>query len=263
MSPYSSCPGGSELWNWLKAVPAHPTQLAWCHTTDAYRLRSIVKAGMLSPTHCPVFREDLLYFFYGRPAYRYEGPDSLALAAKAPVVIVCSPNLVDLGTRIFPFDSGAFEHRYKKWLHSDMTLRDFELACGDDAPSRHVQAFFGTNNDYMLLNALTPGPPCPGHFEVESMTRMIADTSADPADDRRLAVELQVATPVPFDASSIISIIVPDELTQVAWFNDYFAGPGMGIDVQTYPLALLRRASHYQVALEQKVMEIQKNRGLL
>jgi hypothetical protein len=187
----------------------------------------------------------------------------VAHTGKAPVVIVLEPNLITKGTRLFPFDTGAFDQRYKKWLHPAMGLPDFELECGDSAPARHVQAFFGSNAGYLDLKGIVPPPVCTGSFEAESIVKMIHDTSAYSADDRRMAVELQVGSPVPIDAAHVIALIVPDELTQAGWFSDFAIGQGKNIEIETYELALLRRASHYQVLLEEKAAGIQRNRGLM
>lgn len=70
MAPYVSVGGASPLWKWLSTVDPVAKRLAWCHTTDAFRLRKIIAEGAFSPSHCDVFDEDLLYFFYGRPAFR-------------------------------------------------------------------------------------------------------------------------------------------------------------------------------------------------
>lgn len=262
MATYASHPGGSELWQWLKGVPPFPKQLAWCHTTDAYHLRTIIKTGLFEPSPCTVFDQKLLYFFYGRPAYRSESADSLMHTAKAPVVIVLAPGLITKGTRLFPFDTGAFKSRYKSWLYPDMELSDFELACSDNAPERHVQAFFGSNLDYLQLKGVEPPPACQGSFEAESIVKLIKDESNESADDRRIAVELQLDAPIAFDASTVMALIVPDELTQATWLEAFAAGAGAGVALHTYPLAVVRRASHYQVFLEEMVAEIQKDRGL-
>jgi hypothetical protein len=46
------------------------TELPLVHTTEYFRLASIQASNMLQTDHCSIFKEPLLYFFYGRPAYR-------------------------------------------------------------------------------------------------------------------------------------------------------------------------------------------------
>jgi hypothetical protein len=38
--------------------------------TDGYSFRDIMGCGALVPSHCPIFDCELVYLFYGRPAYR-------------------------------------------------------------------------------------------------------------------------------------------------------------------------------------------------
>ena len=40
------------------------------HSTTCENAENILENNLLSATHCGVFGTDLLYFFYGKPAYR-------------------------------------------------------------------------------------------------------------------------------------------------------------------------------------------------
>jgi len=260
---YVSLPGPSPLWKWLSVVPPFPKQLAWCHTTDAFRLRKIVTEGRFVPVHCAVFGEDLLYFFYGRPAFRRNESDQLRLSSKSPVVVVLSPDLIGGARRVFPFDTGAFDRLYRKWMHAGMKLPDFELACTTDAPQRSVAAFFGTNEKYLQVQASRPSRAYDGEFEVESLVELLNDPDASTADDRRLATELQVGSAVPFDSSSVIAIIMPDELQQAPWMDAFLKGSGSGIEVVPYQTVLLRNAGHYQALLETEASAFQRKRGFV
>lgn len=263
MSQYVAPSSPSRLWQWLQKVKPYPKSLAWCHTTDAYRLRSIIETGLFTPNHCRVFDENLLYFFYGRPAFRKEEDQQFRLSSRAPVVVILSPDLIDEGKRLFPFDTGAFEDRYRKWMHPSMKLCDFELACSGDEPQRHVAAFFGTNTDYLRLKYCNPPLPYKGEFEVESIVELLKDPDTGVADDRRMAMELQVGDKVKFDTSSIWALIVPDELLQAPFFVDFRNGIGIGVELITYEIVPLRKAGHYQGLLEEKASSMQKSRGLI
>lgn len=262
MAPYESLGGPSPFWKWLSTVDPVTKRLAWCHTTDAFRLRKIVTDGAFSLSHCDVFNEDLLYFFYGRPAFRRGESEQVRLSSRAPVAVILSPDLIDRGRRLFPFDSGAFSGHYSQWMHHGMQLADFELACPGDAPQRSVAAFFGTNADYLRAIPSQPPKPYQGEFEVESVVELLKDPRSAEADDRRLAIELQVGRQVAFDATSVLALIVPDELVQAAWFDSFVSGPGTGVEVATYQMMLLRRAGDYQALLEERAQTIQEARGL-
>jgi hypothetical protein len=125
----------SRLWKWLEQITPSCSSLSWCHSTDAFALRNILESGMFVPRLCPVFKKDLLYFFYGRPAYRKSTGESIGIPARAPVVFVLAPDLVDMGVRVFPFDTGAYAAgRYGRWIHESMVMEDFEMPCRDEAP---------------------------------------------------------------------------------------------------------------------------------
>jgi hypothetical protein len=260
MPRYASMGGGSPLWDWLQRVPPCPKALAWCHTTDAFRLREIIKKGSFAPQRCEVFEEDLLYFFYGRPAFRRNEEAQLRLTAKAPIVVVLSPDLPSQGRRMFPFDTGAFETRYQVWVHHGMTLPNFEMECSREAAQRHVSAFFATNDHYLKLTPAAPPVPYFGDFEVESIVQLLADPSASQADDRRLAVELQVGSEVPFVSQFVVALIVPDELMMAPWFSTFVA-LNQDVEILTYELVSLRSAGHYQALLEERAIKIQDSRG--
>ena len=264
MSAYNPHPGSSPLWSWLSGVSPVTESLLWCHTTDAFRLRSLIKTGVLSVNHCKVLDEDLLYFFYGRPAFRRDEDEQLRLTSKSPVVIVLKTEIVAKGLRMFPFDSGAFQTgRYQNWIHSGMTLADFQLAQSSEAPQRCISAFFGSSNKYLRLEGQKPSLPYAGEFEVESLVALFNDPDATTADDRRLAVELQIGLSIPFDDTTIAALLIPDELKATEWMTTFSAGPGSGVTLIDYERGTLRKAGDYQVLLEDKVKAVQKQLGLI
>ena len=260
MPKYVSSATASALWQWLMHVPPTPKSLAWFHTTDAFRLRDVVMSGAMSPRRCDVFDQDLIYAFYGRPAFRRIEDQQLRLTAKAPVVVVFPPNLTDLGCRMFPFDTGAFGQRYQSWVHRGMALQDFEIECSSLAAQRHVAAFFSTNEQYVRLLPSSPILPYVGAFEVESIVQLLADPSSAHADDRRLAIELQLADAVPFQSPWITALIIPSELTHAPWLES-FLSVNSAIEVLTYELAQLRTAGHYQALLEERAVSLQSKMG--
>lgn len=46
-----------------------PDVLPIMHSCDGFDCESIIEDMYLKPTMCPVFNEELLYFFYGKPSY--------------------------------------------------------------------------------------------------------------------------------------------------------------------------------------------------
>jgi hypothetical protein len=112
----------------------------------------MIEHGTIKPQRCTVFNEDLIYAFYGRPAYRSRYDDSIGLVARAPVIVVLSPDLVVSGTRLYPFDTGAYAAgRYQRWLHSNTVVDDFAQPATSEAARLHVSAFFQSYENYLRL----------------------------------------------------------------------------------------------------------------
>ena len=111
----------------------------------------------LRPQSCDVFEpERLTYFFYGRSAYRPnqdENPNSLH--HYLPVCLIFKPEASIAIKRVFPFDSGAFQHDfYRSYLHKDMMLGDFLLEANPESPGRIVRRFFTDNTNYSQVPLL-------------------------------------------------------------------------------------------------------------
>lgn len=251
----------SNLARWLSnADPVKPC-MAWCHTTNMWRLAKITREGKISPQHCEVFKEDLLYFFYGRPAYRKVSGESVNTTAKAPAVILFKPQAVQPVKRIYPFDSGAFPKLYSRWLAGGMHLDDFAL--GDDAlmAQRHVRAFFGSNRNYLLCSAMSPTGVTGVEYEVETLVRMYQDTGAGGAgDDRRHAVELQIDHVVEFKSDTIFAVVLPEECMDRP---ELVALEAAGIELVGYQLVKQRPESEYQTELESLARAAQRKAGAL
>ena len=145
-----------------------------------------------------------------------------------------------------------------------MELRDFELTPLNSAPERYVSSLFGSNDDYLVLKPVVPAVESyAGQFEVEAMVSMLTDPDISSADDRRLALELQLMDPIPFDRSVVKGLIVPRSLLSAPYFKNFISHTGTGIDVVTYDSAPLRLARDYLVLLEQHARELQQKWGIL
>lgn len=222
----------------------------------------MVTCGVLSPRRCEVFEQDLLYLFYGRPAFRRSEGKQVRQTAKAPVVLLLSPDTANRGVRMFPFDSGAFSGRYDDWVHRGMKLQDFEMQCSLEAAQRHVQAFYSNNMHYVRMAPRTPSFSYIGDFEVEALVHMLADPSVNAADDRRLAIELQLDESVSLSSPSVIGVILPDELTHATWVRPFLQS-NPEVEVLTYELSSLHTAGHYLALLEERAVNLQARRGWL
>lgn len=256
-----------RLWNWLQDVPPCEKSLAWCHTTTAFKFRRMAETGECKLRPCEVFSEDLLYLFYGRPAYRANN-DPMSKAGSQPVVLLFEPPIADNGKRLHPFDTGAFRaDRLGRWLDPDMKLSAFELKCSTEGVLRFVAAFFASNENYLRTQLRPDIKQFGGEFEASALFRMFtaaADGNPDqPADDRRMAVELQVSDPISLKSSALLAVIYPDELAQASWFKSFHASRPTDVRWVQYTTQPSKLASHYQGHLELTAQTLQKDLGIL
>jgi hypothetical protein len=99
-------------------------------------------------------------------------------------------------TRIFPFDSGAFESKlFRKFIPQKFGIGDYELGTDLNLPQRIVNAFFGSNEKY-VKGAVQPITVPTLELEVDAFYRLIQDSSVvfedEPfPDDRRYSIEVQ------------------------------------------------------------------------
>lgn len=253
-----------RYWQWLQGVSPETLSLPWCHSTDAYALREILEAGMLAPQLCPVFGEELVYLFYGRPAYRRTEPTALAIGARNPVALIFAPGVAGKGFRLFPFDSGAFrDGLYTKWMHRNMKLEAFQLPPNLQAPERHVSALFKSNEAYMTVTAPAIDPMPPGEHEVECLSNFLRDRVAQPADDRRCALELQTREAIPLTDQHLLAIVIPHAMADAPYVREFQLRTADKVEILTYRSSPLKAAGELQGLLEDRVLEFCRERGML
>jgi hypothetical protein len=255
----------SPLSTWMEQITPCPSDLAWCHSTDVFALQQIIRRGELRAMEpCDVFGERLSYFFYGRPAYKRTCAASIRTTARAPVVIMMSSDILASRKRVFPFDTGAFDQgKYSAWLHESMELRDFDLTRLVDSPRRYVPSFYASNWDYLRLKPRLPTVPYSDYYQVEALVSMINDTDGSRADDRRLAIELQIEKPIAFAWPQVRALILPRDLESTSYLSSFLAGPGRGVEVRWFDVAPLKLATEYQALLEHLALEFHKDWRLL
>lgn len=184
------------------------------HTTPAFSFSELCHESHISPRFCRHFKKDLIYLFYGRPAYRTQESEHSTLEFNWPIVFIFDPDRIDQITSIFPVDSGAFHlNLYRKFFHKDTIAADLELAGNLSSARRVVNAFFGSSEKYITgrsqknveiasmqyeaigVNALARLPPTKEDGEV---TR----------DERSATVEVQTSMPIDIKDATI-GIIIP------------------------------------------------------
>jgi hypothetical protein len=171
-------------------------ELPLVHTTEYFRLSSIQATNTLQTSNCKVFKEPLLYFFYGRPAYR----DSSQIAPTRdvgfyPICFVFRPGTISKkAKRLYPFDTGASQSGlYEPAIRRTDALVGYQVVAVAENARKIVAGFFETDKQYLSNK---PKPDL--HFssadtEAESYYRLINGGGDSACDDRCSAVEIQIA----------------------------------------------------------------------
>lgn len=225
----------------LRAIVAAETAIAeelpLVHTTRCDILPHILASHELRGGECDVFHEHLVYFFYGRPAYRTAGGGKPAgVLDPCPVCFVFKPHTIGSGAkRVFPCDTGALNGgNFETHLYA--TDRDeIELNATLDSARKLVPLVFGDNSRYFFGNA---NPTLPATFPPGTAAArfhaLLTDTGPLRTDDRRSVIEVQMDSPVALE-HHLLYVILPRELlnqsgTREAILQTWQADP-IGYDI--------------------------------
>src|SRR5690349_7050598 len=138
--------------DYVQKQAIHPSELPLVHTTEYFRLASIQTTHSLEPGLCKVFKEDLLYFFYGRPAYR---DCSLTTPSRdvgfCPICFLFKPGtIINKAKRLYPFDTGASQHGlYEPAIARTSALAAFQVLPTTNSAKGIVSGFFETTEHYL------------------------------------------------------------------------------------------------------------------
>jgi hypothetical protein len=162
--------------------------------------------------HCRFFDEALVYFFYGRPAYRpksWKKENAPAVLPFMPCSIVLKPDALEIPKRIAPFDTGAWEEgRFESYMHPEMTIDDFLLHPSMDTPTRVVWKFFRSNHNYYYAKPHSIRIP-PAQLEAQSYYELIKHRATQKLDDRGSAIEIQIDYPLPLTSKNLLYLVLP------------------------------------------------------
>jgi len=202
----------------VTAETATAEELPLVHTTRCEILPSIVASHELrSVTPCDVFQEYLIYFFYGRPAYRHTlGGEPGGNLDLCPVCFVFKPHTIgSAAKRIFACDSGGLHKGYFKDHLFPPDRDEMLLDTTLDSARKLVPLVFGDNSRYYVGQAKPELPPAfaPG-TPAARFHALLTDTTALAADDRRSVIEVQMDSPVALDHNLLYLILPMDKLNE-------------------------------------------------
>jgi len=218
--------------------------------------------GAIHPQMCNVFKSDLSYFFYGRPAYRFKDDPSLLDNHAWPVILVFKNTIEEFVWSAYPFDSGAFHHgRYKEWLDSKWEIDRFKIDVTSTTHARHVAAFYEGNEAYLDGKGRNISSSTFGfNLEAAAVSQMIKECRGASADDRRFAIEMIADQPIPLDSRYVAMVIVPRVLSDSVELRPLVSG-----GIRAYPYRVIEHftASQHHAQLENVIFERQQEEGLL
>lgn len=205
------------------------------HTTDGYYFRDIALRKQLRTTNCPVFREPLLYLFYGRPAYRGATAKATSLNAFCTVSFLLRSDTLPAPKRVFPFDTGAMQNsKFVDFLHPSMTISHFELNPRLDEARKIVGLFFGDNDRYYMGHSLAGKTFPVMELEAQCYYALIQAMGLLSADDRKGTIEIQLGSAVGLDPTNVMAVVAPeffwDDHEILNFVSDYLRAEPLSYD---------------------------------
>lgn len=124
-------------------------KLPLLHITGTGVARNIILTGMLEARPCKFFNEKLLYFFFGRPAYRLRnGEKKSDQISRSPFVFILNSDFVS-PKYVYPFDSGAALSGKYTGEDPTLCLKDYELNPSIEGARKHLNWAFDSVDDYL------------------------------------------------------------------------------------------------------------------
>jgi hypothetical protein len=193
-----------------------PIALPPTHLSIARWFDSIVDDGELRPRTCGVFKEDLLYLFYGGVFYR-TGNKHTRNVVELPIAFLFDPSVLSSCACYYPFDTGALAAgKYGNAAEPLMPFEKTYKVSGKDVsvPSRLVYHLFGTNERYLggKVDKELPLKPAP----LPSLWKFFEeDLTSHGVDQRQSIIECQTNEPIPL--KSLLWIGFPESMTDAFW----------------------------------------------
>lgn len=213
-------PANGRLQKLLDAHGGNSSYLPLVHTTSLYSLQDLCLEDRIDPTHCQHFEEDLLYLFYGRPAYRTEAAEFNDLSFNWPIVFIFDPNKISALKAVYPFDTGAFYFDlYRRFFSKKSDISDFKLPGSLDYADKLVTTFYTDKEEYLKGRSTKNTDIPPFNFEAEgvqklsrepSYTNRISDDQIS-RDERSSSIEVQTTNSIDI-ADATIAIILPSAI---------------------------------------------------
>jgi hypothetical protein len=183
------------------------------HTCSFTEARDYIRDKKLFPKHCTLFREKIIYLFWGRAEYRdYKAPE---LSYFRPVGFVFNAKIIPESIRIYPFDTGAVDED----IYSEVLLKtDFSdvkdnFVVGKNFQNAYslIRIIYGTLENYIKQTPLDESKIIYDEKvkpEMERITKIHTKSYKKP-DLRKATIEVQVFDDIEFSIDSVLNIWAP------------------------------------------------------
>lgn len=249
----------NSMMNWIKSKCDYnnlPETLPAMHSCETFDCENIIKDLKLKVKRCPVFDEELLYFFYGKPSYPV-GEKNIKNRndiLDSPACLIIDTNLINL-YRVFPFDSGAFmKGLYSPFIHRHMDIKEFEIDNNIDDIRAYISVVFKTNENYLhneCKETKSDNTYC------DALLRMLGSSGGYEFDERCCAVEIISKDSVDI-VKAIKGIVIPENMLNNITVRDFILTNK--IEYKTYSVRNFTCPSRYNEVVFQMALELGKRR---
>jgi len=197
----------------LSGRKTSPQLMPFFHVCTSYVFRSIFHGLKLEPQQCNVFEEPLVYFFYGKPAYKINGGDNISDPSMDPVCWGINPTGINNISGIYPFDSGAFKaDRYSGLIANHFKLEDFKFDNSLEFIQRFISYFYENNENYFHSQpSVTDTAIPPMAYEILALLRLLKIPDKK-CDDRAYTIEVHTRDAIDISTGDIKILGIPSTL---------------------------------------------------
>ncbi len=193
----------------LDGIVPQNARLPLVHGTSGKNGQSILNARKITKRHCKVFDKELVYLFYGRPAYVPNlGAESSAQSSFMPFFFVLDPEKVKTDIA-YPFDSGAFVNGfYGEMIAEEFQVNDFKIPNDVDTLRMFVTRFFQSNENY-YVREFDAHPTVKRANLIEDCYRnLVCSNHQTSVDDRSATIELQTSDSIDIKPDNVVAVVL-------------------------------------------------------
>lgn len=230
------------------------------HKKSCFRAEEIIKNLSISPHRCECFNEDLVYYFYGRPAYNI----SNHVGARGdcmyfPVCFLIDISKIDI-YKAFPFDSGAYK-MYSKYFYHSLTVDDLQIKPATIDKIKHiVMKYWGDNDNYYRENYEAHLDVDTEPYIVQGYINLITEKGEVTFDERRSTIEIISNKALALNSESLIAVFAPDDF--VRRNQKLFIKLPRNLEIITY-YTFGGSPSSYNGVIREKVYEYLRSKSII